>query len=291
VSGARRRLGRPAVIAAEVRERIRSEVGLPASVGVASTKLVAKLASAQAKPDGLLLVPREATVAFLHSLPVEALWGVGEVTAGRLRARGVGSVADLAHVPVATLERLLGRAPGRRLHDLAWGRDPRPVEPVRVERSVGVERTFDEDVADRVRLESVLLEQADRVATRVRRTGVLTRTIALKLRRPDFSTLTRSVTFGEPTDTAQDIHAAARRLLAAVDVPPEGYRLVGLRAEGLVDRVGLPVQATLDEPAGPRRREAEEAVDRVRARYGVQAVGCGSLVSRPATVTRVGDLS
>ena len=291
VSGARRRLGPPALIAGELRTRIRSAVGLPASVGIASTKLVAKLASAQAKPDGVLLVPREATVPFLHSLPVGALWGVGEVTGERLRGRGVRTVEELARLPVASLERMLGRAAGRRLHDLAWGRDPRPVEPTRVERSVGAERTFDQDVGDRAVLEAVLLEQSDRVATRMRRTGVRARTVALRLRRADFSTLTRSVTLSEPTDTARDVYAAAQRLLSGVEVPPGGYRLVGLRAEGLVDGHGVTHQVAFDEEAGPGHREAEQAADRVRARYGRDAVGRGSLVRRPATAGRVSDLS
>lgn len=291
VSGARRRLGSPVEIGSALRRRIHAELGVPASVGVASSKLVAKLASSHAKPDGLLLVPRQASVDFLHSLPVGALWGVGERTADRLRSRGIRTVDELAHVPVESLERLLGPASGRRLHDLSWGRDLRPVEPARPERSVGTEQTFMTDVADRAVLRAVLLEQADRVAARLRRGGVFARTVALKLRRADFSTFTRSLTLEAPTDTAHDLFAAARRLLAGVEVPVGGFRLVGLRAEALVDSSGAVVQASFDDPVGPGPREAEQAVDRVRERYGREALGRGSFVRGPATAERAGDLS
>jgi DNA polymerase-4 len=291
VSGARRRLGSPARIGDALRARIRAETGVPASVGVAATKFVAKLASTHAKPDGLLLVPRTASVAFLHSLPIGALWGVGERTAERLAGRGVRTVEELAHVPVDVVERLLGRAAGRRLHDLAWGRDPRAVEPVRHERSVGSERTFGADVTEAGELLAALLEQSDGVAVRLRATGVLARTVTLKLRRADYSTLTRSLTLEAPTDTAHDVYTAARRLLAGIPVPDAGVRLVGVRAERLVDAAGVPVQAALDERHGPGRREAERAVDRVRARYGLAAVGPASLVPRAATERAIGDLS
>jgi DNA polymerase-4 len=291
VSGARRRLGSPVEIGHAVRARIRAETGMPASVGVASSKFVAKLASGHAKPDGLLLVPRAATVAFLHGLPVRALWGVGDRTGERLEGRGIRTVEELAHAPVAVLERVLGPTAGRRLHDLAWGRDPRPVEPVRPDRSLGTERTFGTDVTDPGDLLEVLLDQSDRVAARLRAAGVLARTVALKVRRADYSTMTRSLTLEAPTDTSHDLYTAARRLLAGVPVPEDGVRLLGIRAEGLVDAAGVAVQALLDEPEGPGRREAEQALDRVRARYGRRALGPGSLVPGAATVRAIGDLS
>lgn len=291
VSGARRRLGSPVAIGRRIRERVRAEARVPASVGVAATTFVAKLASSHAKPDGLLLIPRAATVPFLHTLPVGALWGVGERTAERLQGRGITTVEELAHAPVATLERLLGRASGRRLHDLAWGRDPRAVEPHTQERSVGAERTFVEDVTDREVLLAALLDQSDRVAVRLRTAGVLARTVVLKVRRSDFSTVTRSLTLEAPTDTAHDVYVAARRLLAGVPVPDGGVRLVGVRAEGLVDLAGAVVQASLDEPVGPGHREAERAVDLVRARYGRASVRAASLVARAATARAASDLS
>lgn len=291
VSGARRRLGAPVAIGAELRRRIRRELDIPASVGVASTKHVAKLASGHAKPDGLLLIPRAATVEFLHSLPVGALWGVGERTGERLAGRGVTTVGDLARTSPDQVERLVGRAGGRRLLDLAWGRDPRAVEPVRQEKSIGTEVTFPEDLADREALVAVLLGQADRVAVRLRSAGLLCRTVSIKVRNADFTTLSRSLTLDTPTDVARDLHAAGRRLFAGVAVPPGGLRLLGLRAEGLTEASGAALQDSFDDLDAPSWRRAECAMDEVRARYGAAAVTAGSLVRAPATASAIGDLS
>lgn len=291
VSGARRRLGSPVVIAAEVRRRIREELGVPASVGVASTKHVAKLASGHAKPDGLLLIPHTATIDFLHSLPVGALWGVGERTGERLAAWGIQTVGDLARTPSSQVERLAGGAGGRRLLDLAWGRDPRAVEPVQREKSMGTEVTFAQDLTDRDALLAVLLEQADRVAVRLRASGLLCRTVSIKVRMADFATLTRSHTLDTPTDLARDLHAAGRRLFAGVAVPADGVRLLGLRAEGLCDTSGASFQDSFDDLGQPNWRRAESAMDEVRARYGAAAVTAGSLVRAPASASAIGDIS
>lgn len=291
VSGARRRLGSSVVIGAELRRRIRRELGVPASVGVASTKHVAKLASGHAKPDGLLLVPRAATVDFLHSLPVGALWGIGERTGERLTGRGIVTVGDLAGTPPEQVERIVPGANGRRLLDLAWGRDPRAVEPTRREKSIGTEVTFQQDLTDREALLAVLLEQADRVAARLRSAGLLGCTVSIKVRGSDFTTLTRSHTLDTPTDLARGLYAAGRRLFAGVEVPPGGLRLLGLRAEGLVDTSGTAVQDSFDDLRGPDWRRAESAMDEVRARYGAAAVTAGSLVRAPATASAIGDLS
>ncbi|HLV02959.1 DNA polymerase IV [uncultured Georgenia sp.] len=279
VAGAQRRLGPPLVIARDIRRRIRSVLGVPASVGVAATKFVAKLASSHAKPDGLLLVPRAATVPFLHSLPVGALWGVGEKTRERLHRYGIDTVAALAAQPVGTLHRILGVAAGQRLHDLANGLDPRAVEPERVEKSVGTETTFASDVQDRDSLEAVLLDQAHRTAARLRRSGRLGRTVAIKVRSADFRTITRSRAV-EATDVAHDIFSVARGLLDGVPLPAGGVRLLGVRVEQL-QSADEGVQLRLGE--GDRRREAESAMDDIRRRFGPAALRPASLLDPAAS--------
>ena len=286
VRGARRRLGPPVAIAESIRERVARTLGITCSVGIASTKFVAKLASVHAKPDGLLLVPREATVPFLRSLPVGALWGVGDRTEERLARFGLTTVAQLADTDVQVLQGAVGRAAGARLHDLAWGRDPRPVEPTRVEKSVGAESTFDHDRSDLAEVEVRLLRLADQVAARLRDHRQLGRVVALKVRTSDFRTLSRSRTLDSPTDVGREIYLAARELLAAVDLRGLPVRLVGVRLEGLVARDGAPVQETLDEASdgsSARRREAETAMDLVRRRFGSGAIGPGAawLATRP----------
>lgn len=279
VSGARRRLGSPGRIGRLVRERVRDELGLACSVGVAATKFVAKLASGLAKPDGLLLVPRAATVEFLHSLPVSALWGVGERTQQALARWGIETVAQLAATDVVTLQRAVGKANGVHLHDLAWGRDPRPVTPQRQEKSVGSETTFETDLVDDAAIEAQVLAMADRCARHLRAKGMVGRTVTLKVRTADFATVTRSRTLAAPTDVTADVFAAARDLLAAVDRRGLPVRLVGVRMEGLSASGGR--QLTLEEaaqetPASVRR--AELVADEVRRRFGAGAVLRGATI-------------
>lgn len=291
VSGARRRVGRPTVVAELIRERVRAELGLTCSVGVAATKSVAKLASGMAKPDGMLLVPRAATVELLHSLPVGALWGVGERTRDQLARWGITSVAELAHSDPLLVQRAVGAAAGRHLYDLAWGRDPRPVVPEHREKSVGAETTFDTDTTDLAWIEARILELADRCAGRLRAAGLVGRTVSLKVRTADWQTLTRSRTLPAATDVAREVHAAARDLLAGVDLQDRAVRLVGVRVEGLAEASGR--QLTLDEAArddGVRR--AERVVDEVRGRFGSAAVRpATTLPVRPTTVPASRDLS
>ncbi|WP_098485223.1 DNA polymerase IV [Georgenia soli] len=275
VAGAVRRMGRPVEIARWVRQEVHRRCGVPASVGVAASKHVAKLASTHAKPDGLLLVPADATVPFLHSLPVGALWGVGEKTQEALERHGIETVAQLAATPVTVLHQTLGVAAGQRLHELAWGRDARQVQPTRVEKSVGTETTFAEDVTDRAHLEKMLLRQAHECAARLRAEEMVAWTVAIKVRHADFTTLSRSRTLQAPTDLAHDINAAARALLAGVDIPTAGVRLLGVRAERLAPAATTGVQGALDDD--PQRALAERAMDGVRARFGSQVV-------RPATL-------
>jgi DNA polymerase-4 len=295
VSGARRRLGAPTVIGARLREAVRARHGVTCSVGIAQNKFVAKLASTHAKPDGMLLVPADATVAFLRTLPVGALWGVGEKTEQALARWGITSVAQLADTDVATLQAAVGRVAGAHLHDLAWGRDPRPVVPGREERSIGAETTFAQDLWDLRAVEEHVLALADKVAARLRGQGVVGRTVAVKVRTSDFRTLTRSRTLSGPTDVAREIYLVARELLGAADLRGLPVRLVGVRMENLSPRTGLAEQPTLEEAASPRgeaRREAELALDAVRQRFGSGSISLGTRAApRPTTEPDAAGLS
>lgn len=277
VRGSIRRLGSPVSIAESIRARIADEQRITCSVGVASTKFVAKLASTRCKPDGLLVVPAHAVIAFLHPLPVSALWGVGERTEEHLHRLGLRIVADIANTPVATLERALGPAQGRHLHDLAWGRDPRRVVPDEPDRSIGAETTFDSDIDDPARIRAHLLRLSDRVGARLRATGQVGRTVQLKLRFADFTTLTRSRTLTHGTDVTQEIYRTAGALLDDLGLERVRIRLVGVRVEGLIPTANSVRQLTLGEPE-TGQREAERAVDALRSRFGSAAIRPARLV-------------
>jgi DNA polymerase-4 len=281
VAGARRRLGRPAAIGALIRSRVEREHGITCSVGVASTKFVAKLASTRCKPDGLLVVPRHETLAFLHPLPVAALWGVGERTEQTLTRLGLRTVGDIASTPVATLERALGATVGGHLHALAWGRDERAVVPHEPDKSIGAEETFARDVGDPEAIRRELLRLSERTASRLRRSGLLGRTISIKIRFADFTTINRSRTLREPTDVAREIFATARELYDALAIGHAPLRLVGVRVEGLVEADGQARQLMLGERA-KGWRDAEQAADRAASRFGSGAVRPASLVERDA---------
>jgi DNA polymerase-4 len=267
VAGAVRRLGPPAVIAEGIRARVHDEQGITCSVGVASTKFVAKLASTHAKPDGLLVVPADHVIAFLHPLPVGALWGVGEKTEEALLRLGLRTVGDVANTPVDTLVRALGPSAGQHLADLSWGRDPRSVEVPEGEKSIGNEETFPRDVDDPDVIRRELLRLSEKVASRLRAQGYAGRTVVIKVRFADFSTITRSRTLRSPTDVARDIYGTARDLYDALGLQRARLRLVGVRVEGLLDADEAPRQMLLDEPE-LGWREAEQAVDRASARFG-----------------------
>ncbi len=280
VAGAIRRLGSPRTIAALIRSRVAEEQRITCSVGVASTKFVAKLASSRCKPDGLLVVPADQIIDYLHPLPVSALWGVGEKTADRLDRLGLRTVGQLAHTPLSTLQRSLGGASGQQLHDLAWGRDSRRVVPERAEKSIGAEETFGTDVDDIDVLLRELLRLSDRTARRLRSAECAGKTVVLKVRFSDFTTITRSKTLREPTDLARDIYACARSLLEALRLHRARVRLIGVRVEGIIEGGSQPHQLTFDErPQG--WREAERASDRAAARFGPASVRPASLLSGP----------
>ncbi|MFN8078758.1 MAG: DNA polymerase IV [Kineosporiaceae bacterium] len=276
VSGAIRRLGRPSRIAQLIRDRVADEQRITCSVGVAATKFVAKLASGRAKPDGLLVVAPDRMVPYLHALPVGALWGVGERTEESLKRLGLHTVADLAHTPVDTLERALG-AVGTQLHELSWGRDPRPVVPEQVEKSIGAEETFERDVDDPEVVLREVLRLSEKVAARARSAGMIGRTVVIKIRFADFTTLTRSRTLPEHTDVARLIHATARTLYEGLGLDRARLRLVGVRLEGLTEATQGHHQLAFDEREHGWR-EAERAVDRASARFGAGAVRPASLV-------------
>src|SRR4051795_11785356 len=283
VGGAQRRLGTPRQIGELIRARVVDEQGITCTVGVAPTKFVAKLASARAKPDGLLVVPRDEVIAFLHPLPVGALWGVGDKTEEALTRLGLRTIGDIAHTPVATLQRALGPAAGAHLSALAWGRDERDVVAHEPDKSIGSEETFARDVDDPAVIHRELLRLSERTAARLRATGNVGRTVALKVRFADFTTITRSKTLREPTDVARVVYDTARRLYDALGLQRARIRLVGVRVEGLAVADETPRQLAIGG-GDDEWRAAEAAADRAAARFGAGAV-------RPATLVDPADRS
>jgi DNA polymerase-4 len=288
VTGAVRLFGTGEDIAWALRTAIADELGLACSIGVAPSKLLAKLASEAAKPvvtgrgvapgKGVVVIEPGAELAFLHPLPVSALWGVGPATRTRLERLGVTTVGELAEVPLPSLISAVGSAHGRHLHALATGHDDREVEPDRVLKSIGHEETFPHDRTEREDLEGVIVRQADAVAGRLRDQAVVARTVTLKVRYGDFTTITRSITAEQPVSSGPALAEAGRRLLDQVDVDA-GVRLLGLSASGLVDGAGQ--QLTFEDVATGSWDDASRAVDDIRRRYGTSAIG-------PARLTRPG---
>ncbi len=279
VRGMERIAGTPAAIAARLRADVRARVGLPLTVGVARTKHLAKVASGVAKPDGLLVVPPDGELAFLHPLPVERLWGVGEVTARTLRAHALPTVGDLARVPEARLVAILGRGQGRHLHALAQGRDPRRVEPRRRRRTMGAQRALGRGPHAPADVDAALLALVDRVARRLRRADRVGRTVVLRLRFGDYARATRSRTLPAPTADTAALVAAARGLLAeaAPLIAARGLTLVGISVAGLAP----PGAEQLALPLFPDPGAAlDAALDAVRGRFGAGAVTRGVHVGR-----------
>jgi DNA polymerase-4 len=270
VGGAIRRLGNPRAIGEIIRRRVQKELGITASVGIAASKFVAKIASTRCKPDGLLLIEPDQTVPYLHSLPVNALWGVGAKTGEVLARMGIRTVADVAATPLASLKKSLG-ASGEHVYRLSWGIDPRPVTPVRMEKSIGAEETFAVDTGDNALLHRELLRLSHRTAERLRSTGMMARTISLKLRYADFSTITRSRTVHTPVDSAQLIYAVTVQLLDSVGPRSMTVRLVGVRAEQLEAAAQTSLQLSLDR-RDDNWRAAEQALDRVAEKFGSKSV-------------------
>jgi DNA polymerase-4 len=306
IEGARRLHGTGPEIAAAVRARVKTETGLTLSVGVATTKMLAKLASDLSKPDGLLVVEPGTELDLLHPLGVRRLWGIGPATERKLIALGVTTVGELAALPEETLVQTLGRAAGHHLHELAWNRDERAVVADQEVKSIGHEETFPVDLHDHVALDHRLVGLADGVASRLRAASATARTVQLKVRFGDFTTVTRSRTLVEPTDLAADLRRVAGELLHALDVGP-GVRLLGISGQQLVRHTpteglteadqgtlfgepGESEDGSAGQSAGPsveapedhaRQAALERSVDEVRARFGPGAVGQGAARSLP----------
>ena len=281
VEGSTRLFGTPAEIAQQLRERVRERTGLPASVGLASTKHVAKLASQRAKPDGVLEIVPERTLDFLHPLPVEAIWGVGGATARALHGRAIRTVGDLAREPLESLRRVVGNASAEKLHELANGRDTREVETRRVEKSIGHEETFAVDERSREALARELLRLATRTGERLREHGLVARTVAIKVRYDDFETISRSRTLHESTDATQRIYRTALELFASLGAasdggPPRPVRLIGVRAEQLSSSGSEPAGLWSDDEGW---RALDQTVDRVRGRFGREGLTSARLLA------------
>jgi len=277
ISGLRLHHESPTAVARAIRSAIRDQTGLPASVGIATVKLLAKLASEDAKPDGLLVVPAGTELQYLHPKPVRELWGVGEATHARLEQLGVKTIGDLAALPSETLVRCLGPSLGAHLSALSHAEDPRPVETVGGAKSISVEQTYDIDLVGRSVLERELLRMSDRLALRLRRAGMATRTVSLKVRFEDFSTITRSHTEPLPIDTSHDLYAISLRLLDRAAVGGRPVRLLGVGGDSLTAS-GEPRQLDLE---GNEWGDLEDAVDEVRRRFGDGAVGPARLAGPP----------
>jgi DNA polymerase-4 len=285
-SGATLLFGTTPQIGDRIRASIRSELSLSASVGVGPNKLVAKLASTRAKPDGLLVVPADGVLRFLHPLPADALWGIGEKSSDLLGRLGIRTVGELARTPVAILERVFGEAQARSLLHLATGRDERPVVPFEAPKSVSHEETYPRDLDDPTEILREVLALSHRVAARLRTDGYRARTVTLKLRLPSFSTLTRSRTRPRPTDLGTEIFHAARELFLNLPEGRRRFRLIGVAATGLIP-AGAEQVALVREG---RWTDAERAVDRVRRRFGQTAALPAALLDRTAgTVPEIPD--
>jgi DNA polymerase-4 len=279
VGGLRLISGTPAEIAIRLRRDVLERVGLPVTVGVARTKFLAKVASGVAKPDGLLVVPPHAELEFLHPLPVERLWGVGAVTAAKLRERAITTVGEVARVGEATLVRMLGRAAGRHLHALAHNRDPRPVQVGRRRRSMGTQRALGRRKRPPEALDADLIALADRLSRRLRKAHRVCRTVTLRMRFDDFSRATRSHTMWEATADTQTILAIAQGLLASARpmIERQGITLIGLTLSGLGDDRAIQLALPLDRP---RAETVDGALDRVRERFGSTAITRAVLLGR-----------
>jgi len=279
VRGLERISGTPTEIAVRLRKDVLERVGLPITVGVARTKFLAKVASGVAKPDGLLVVPPDRELAFLHPLPVERLWGVGPVTADKLRARGITTVGQVARLAEASLVSMLGRASGRHLHALAHNRDPRPVHVRRRRGSIGSQRALGRSPKSLDAIDAVVVGLVDRVTRRMRTAGRVGRTVVLRLRFDDFSRATRSHTLERPTAHTQTILATARGLLttAVPMIERQGLTLVGVAVANLDNDSAVQLALPFDRHSGDA---LDAALDEARDRFGPTAVTRAVLLGR-----------
>jgi nucleotidyltransferase/DNA polymerase involved in DNA repair len=276
VAGGAKLFGSPEVIAEKLRADVRRDVGVTCSVGVAPTKFVAKLASDECKPDGLLVIPVEGVAAFLETMPVGRLWGVGEKTVEVLGRLAIRTIGDLGRTPETILARLLGEAAARHLTELSHGFDERVVVPYEAPKSVGHEETFERDLDDDEEILRELLHLSGRVAARLRADGYRARTITLKARLANFTTLTRSKTPPDPTDVGADLYRVVSELYRALPGERRRYRLLGVQASGLMP-AGAEQLAML---RGERWGDVERTLDRIERRFGRGAAKPASLLDR-----------
>jgi DNA polymerase-4 len=277
VTGARKLLGTGREIAVEIRRQVEASEGITCSVGIAPSKFIAKLASGYCKPNGILEIPADRILNFLHPLPVNAIWGVGPKTAETLERLGLRTVADIANLPRATLIRALGQASGASLYELAWGRDYRDVTPNEPDKSISAAETFAQDIDDPEEILQEFLRLTEKAAARLRENGYYAKTISIKVRFADFSTISRSKTLPLPIDSTHDIYEIAKTLYLALNLDRARLRLVGISLDNLSE--AAPEQLLL----GAREkgwREADTAIDRAKLRFGGGSVRPGRLIRK-----------
>ena len=277
VTGARKLLGTGREIAVEIRRQVEASEGITCSVGIAPSKFIAKLASGHCKPNGILEIPANRILNFLHPLPVNAIWGVGPKTAETLERLGLRTVADIANLPRATLIRALGQASGASLYELAWGRDYRDVTPNEPDKSISAAETFAQDIDDPEEILQEYLRLTEKAAARLRENGYYAKTISIKVRFADFSTISRSKTLPLPIDSTHEIYEIAKALYLALNLDRARLRLVGISLDNLSE--AAPEQLLL----GAREkgwREADTAIDRAKLRFGGGSVRPGRLIRK-----------
>ncbi len=275
VSGARRTFRTGPKIAKRIRTQITQETGLTASIGVSTCKLVSKLASNSAKPNGLLIIEPGKETEFVHALPVQRLWGVGPATFRKLERFGVVNVGDLAALPRKSLVSALGSSLGNHLHELAWCRDDSPVHPEREAKSIGQEETFPVDVFDLAQLRTEIVKLSDAVARQLRKTEKVARTVQLKLKYPSFQTLTRSKTVAKPTTSSELICSVALTLLDTIDLT-NGVRLIGVSVHNLEQPTAIQESLLTIDETQITSHEIDHAVDSIRDRFGGAAIHRGA---------------
>lgn len=282
ISSVRRTWGSALNIARHIRQNVARDHNVTASVGIASSPVVAKLASTHAKPDGLLLIPHDVTVAFLHELPVGAIPGVGPRSEEALIQWGIHTVEQLAHTDLEILAKIVGRASAIRLNEIAWNRHAWEITPDRAEKSIGTETTFEVDVRDRNEISRSIYALADKTAARARRANMVGRVVVLKVRTADFKTFSRSRTLSVPTDDARVLNQVCQELFTA-HAPQQAIRLLGVRIEGITDAESTPQQLSFDDlapKASGSERKVINLVDQVREKFGANALKPGTLVQR-----------
>ena len=277
VSGAKKIFRNPTAIAQQIRERVKTELKITCSVGIAPNKFIAKLASTMAKPNGLLVVAPHEILDFLHPLPVGALWGVGGKTEAELHRLGLKTVAQVSATPLSTLKAALGESLGEHIYELAWGRDDRKVEPWEAEKSIGNEETFSQDLDETEDILREILKLSERVGARVRSSGLIARTVVLKVRFANFSTITRSKTVLHPTNSKREIYKIASELFTALKLSGVKIRLLGVRVENLFEAKEASWQLSLDG-AENQWQQIESATDRASGRFGADAVKPARLI-------------